>query len=45
VWFFTPEWLAGKREADGEIAMSRGTVHVSRETMLVYLEIVGVADD
>jgi hypothetical protein len=33
------------READGEIAMSRGKVHVSGEAMLVYLEILGAADD
>jgi hypothetical protein len=45
VWFFTAERLAGKREADEEIAMSRGTVHVSGEAMFVYLEILGAADD
>lgn len=45
VWFFTPERLAGKREADEEIAMSRGTVHVAGEAMFVYLEILGAADD
>ena len=43
-WFFTPERLAGKREADEEIAMSRGTVHVSGEAMFVYLENLGAAD-
>ena len=44
VWFFTPERLAGSREADEEIAMSRGTVHVSGEAMFVYLENLGAAD-
>jgi len=23
-WFFTPQWLAGEREADAEIAVGRG---------------------
>jgi hypothetical protein len=45
VWFFTAERLSGKREADEEIAMSRGTVHVSGEAMFVYLKILGAADD
>lgn len=44
VWFFTPERLAGDREADEEIAMSRGTAHVSGEAMFVYLENLGAAD-
>jgi len=44
VWFFTPERLAGKREADEEIAMSRGTVHGSGEAMFVYLENLRAAD-
>jgi hypothetical protein len=45
VWFFTPERLAGKRETVEEIAMSRGTAHVSGEAMFVYLEILGASDD
>ena len=32
-WFFTPERLAGKRQADDEIAMGIGTVHDSGEAM------------
>ena len=42
--FSTPEWLAGKREADEQIAMGRGTVHVSGEAMFVYLKNLRVAD-
>ncbi len=36
-WFFTPGRLAGKRQADDEIAMDRGTVHYSGEAMFGYL--------
>ena len=43
-WLRGPHGL-GKRETDEEIAMSRGTVHVSGEAMYVYLEIHGAADD
>jgi hypothetical protein len=43
--FFTPDQLAAKREADEEIAMSKGAVHVSGEAMFVYLENLGAADD
>ncbi len=37
-WFFTPERLAGARQADDEIAMDRGTVHYSGEAMFVHLD-------
>jgi AbrB family looped-hinge helix DNA binding protein len=43
-WFFTPEWLAGEREADEDIAASRGTVHESAEDMFAYLDALGAAD-
>jgi antitoxin PrlF len=43
-WFFTPEWLAGEREADQEIAAGRGTVHESAEDMFTHLEAAGSAD-
>ncbi len=43
-WFFTPEWLAGEREADEEIAADRGTVHESAEDMFAHLDTFGVAD-
>jgi antitoxin PrlF len=43
-WFFTPEWLAGEREADEDIAAQRGTVHESAEDMLAHLDALGSAD-
>jgi antitoxin PrlF len=43
-WFFTPEWLAGEREADQEIAAGQGTVHESAEDMFTHLEAVGSPD-
>jgi antitoxin PrlF len=44
-WFFTPEWLAGEREADEDIASGRGTVHASAEDMFVHLDSLGSADE
>jgi len=43
-WFFTPEWLAGEREADEDIAARRGTVHESAEDMFAHLDTLGPAD-
>ena len=43
-WFFTPEGLAGKRQADDEIAAGGGTVHESAEAMFVQLGTLGAAD-
>jgi antitoxin PrlF len=43
-WFFTPEWLAGEREADEDIAAGRGTVHESGEDMFAHLDSLGAAD-
>ena len=43
-WFFTPEWLAGEREADENIAARRGTVHESAEDMFAHLDTLGPAD-
>jgi antitoxin PrlF len=37
-WFFTPQWLAGEREAEEEIAAGRGTAHESADDMLAHLE-------
>jgi antitoxin PrlF len=37
-WFWTPEWQAGEREADADIAAGRGTVHHSVEEFLGALE-------
>ena len=45
VWFFTPEWLAGEREADQQIAAGRGTVHESADEMLAHLNSLGSADE
>jgi AbrB family looped-hinge helix DNA binding protein len=44
-WFFTPEWLAGEREADDDIAAERGTVHESAEDMFTHLDSLGSADE
>ena len=44
-WFFTPERLAGQREADEEIAAGRGTVHESAEDMFAHLYSLGSADE
>jgi AbrB family looped-hinge helix DNA binding protein len=44
-WFFTPEWLAGERQADDEIAAGRGTTHESVEDMFAHLDSLGSADE
>lgn len=44
-WFFTPEWLAGEREADEEIAAGRGAVHESAEDMFAHLDSLDAADE
>lgn len=43
-WFFTPEGLAGKRQADDEIAAGGGTMHTSAEAMFIHLGARGSAD-
>jgi antitoxin PrlF len=43
-WFFTPDWLAGEREADEDIAAGRGTVHESAEDMFTHLDAPRAAD-
>ena len=43
-WFFTPESLAGEREADEDIAARRGTVHESAEDMFAHLDTLGPTD-
>lgn len=37
-WFFTPDWLAGEREADEQIAAGRGQVFNSAEEMFDHLD-------
>ncbi len=44
-WFFTPEWLAGEREAEQEIAAGRGRVFSSAEDMFNHLETLGSAHE
>jgi antitoxin PrlF len=36
-WFFTPQWLAGEREAEEEIAAGRGKIHGSTDDMFAHL--------
>ncbi len=43
-WFFTPQWLAGEREADEDIAAGRGTVHESADGMFAHLDALGASD-
>jgi antitoxin PrlF len=43
-WFFTPDWLAGEREADDDIAAGRGTVHEPADDMFAHLDAIGSAD-
>jgi len=37
-WFWTPEWQAGEREADADLAAGRGETFQSEETLLGALE-------
>ncbi len=37
-WFWTPEWQAGEREADAEIAAGGGTRYHSDEEFLAALD-------
>ncbi|MEV3935150.1 hypothetical protein AB0K52_04080 [Glycomyces sp. NPDC049804] len=37
-WFWTPEWIAGEREASADFAAGRGKVFYSGEEFLAYLE-------
>jgi len=37
-WFWTPEWQAGEREADEQIARGEGTVYGSTEEFLASLD-------
>jgi antitoxin PrlF len=45
-WFFTPDWLAGEREADEQIASGRGQVFHSADEMFAHLDtLAGDGDD
>jgi AbrB family looped-hinge helix DNA binding protein len=37
-WFWTPEWQAGERQADADIAAGRGMRFESDEELLTYLD-------
>lgn len=37
-WFWTPEWQAGEREADAEIAAGGGQTFYSTEEFLAHLD-------
>lgn len=37
-WFWTPEWQAGEREADAEIAPGKGTRYHGDEEFLAALD-------
>jgi antitoxin PrlF len=37
-WFWTPEWIAGEREADADLAAGRSKVFYSDEEFLAYLD-------
>jgi AbrB family looped-hinge helix DNA binding protein len=37
-WFFTPDWLAGEREADDQIAAQQGRVFQSADEMFAHLD-------
>ena len=43
-WFFTSLGLAGKQQADSEIAAGGGTMHGSAEVMFIHLGSLGAAD-
>ena len=44
-WFYTPDQLASKRQADEEITAGGGAVHASAKAMFAYLERSGCAAD
>ncbi|MFD8668991.1 AbrB/MazE/SpoVT family DNA-binding domain-containing protein [Streptomyces microflavus] len=37
-WFWTPEWQAGEREAESDIAAGRTTRHESAAAMFAHLD-------
>jgi len=44
-WFFTPDWLAGEREADEQIAAGSGQVFHSADEMFAHLDALGGGED
>ena len=43
-WFWTPEWQAGEREADAQIAEGSGVVFHSTDEFIAHLESVPPAE-
>jgi antitoxin PrlF len=43
-WFFTRQGLVGNQQADHEIAVGGGKVHVSTSAMFAHLGVLGAAD-
>jgi len=43
-WFWTPEWQAGEREADAELAAGKGAVYESSEEFIAHLEQSSASD-
>jgi AbrB family looped-hinge helix DNA binding protein len=43
-WFFTPDWLAGEREADEQIASASGQVFRSADEMFAHLDALAGGD-
>lgn len=39
-WFWTPEWQAGEREADAELAERSGVVYRGTDEFIAHLESV-----
>jgi hypothetical protein len=44
-WFWTPEWQAGEREADADIAAGRTTSYASEEEFFAALDSVPARDE
>jgi hypothetical protein len=43
-WFWTPQWQAGERQADDQLAASEGIVHRSTEDFIAHLDAVAPED-
>ena len=44
-WFFTPDWLAGEREADEQIASGAGQVFHTADEMFAHLDALATDGD
>jgi hypothetical protein len=43
-WFWTPQWQAGEREADQQLAAGEGTVHRTTDDFIAHLGAVAPED-